>query len=137
MKDITAFVSLLLALSIASERLVEIIKGFIPFLNQQNSDPNKEGRRRAILQIIAVIAGIVTTALLAKLPNQEIIPSLTKIQNWGIIIAIGLLASGGSGFWNSVLTSLTKIKDIIKLEAQDKKLESEEKKLKSEEKKPI
>jgi hypothetical protein len=40
---LTTIVSLLVALSVASERLVEIIKGLVPFLNQQNVDPKKEG----------------------------------------------------------------------------------------------
>jgi len=33
---------------------------------------------------------------------------------------LGLLASGGSGFWNSVLTFVNKVKDVKKLEAEEK-----------------
>ncbi len=35
---LTAIVTILITLSIASERLVEIIKGFIPFLNADTLD---------------------------------------------------------------------------------------------------
>ena len=57
---LSAVVTLLVALSVASERLVEIIKGIIPGLNQENPDPIKEGRRKAWLQILAVGCGVVT-----------------------------------------------------------------------------
>ena len=53
-----AIVSVLVALSVASERLVEIVKGLVSFLNQENSDQTKEGWRRAALQALAVVAGI-------------------------------------------------------------------------------
>jgi len=36
-------VSLLAALSVAAERLVEILKGLVPFLNQENPDARKTG----------------------------------------------------------------------------------------------
>jgi len=117
MTKLTTVVSLLIGLSIASERLVEILKGFIPALDQQSSDPHKEGRRRAVLQILAVIAGIVTASLASPMIPKEVYDA-TSI--WGIL-ALGLLASGGSGFWNSVLTYVTKVKDIKKLEVEEKK----------------
>lgn len=60
---LTAVVSLLIALRVAAERLVEIVKGFWPFLNTPQADPKREGRRRAGLQLLAVIAGIVTAWL--------------------------------------------------------------------------
>jgi hypothetical protein len=37
--------------------------------------------------------------------------------------ALGLLASGGSGFWNSILTYVTKAKDIKAAEAESKQME--------------
>lgn len=60
---LTTVISLLVAVSIASERLVDIIKGLVPLLNQQRRKPVEEGWRKAALQVIAVIAG--TTAWLA------------------------------------------------------------------------
>ncbi len=115
---LTTIVSLILALSIASERLVEIIKGLIPFLNQeQTTDATKEGWRRAALHILAIGAGIVT-ALLAQplIPDNVGVPA----NNLGIL-ALGLLASGGSGFWNAVLTYFLRIKDIKELDVKEKK----------------
>lgn len=121
-ENLSTIVSLLAALSVASERLVEIIKGLVPFLNRENLDLTKEGWRRSLLQALAVIAGIVT-ALLA----QPMIPVIKNAagESWtnsiGGILTLGLLASGGSGLWNSVLTYVNKVKDIKKLEAEEKK----------------
>ena len=58
-------VGLLLAVSIASERLVEIIKGIVPWLNSARPDPLGEGHRRAALQFLAVASGVATTFLAA------------------------------------------------------------------------
>jgi hypothetical protein len=115
--ELTALVSLIAALSIASERLVEIIKGLVPSLDLQKKDLKEEGRRRALLQILAVASGIVT-ALLARdyVPTQLSDPS----KGWSIL-GLGLLASGGSGFWNSILTYLLKVKDAAKYDAGIKK----------------
>ena len=115
---LAAIVSVLVALSVASERLVEIIKGLSTFLNQENSDKKKEGWRRAILQGLAVAAGIIT-ALLAQPAIKSVVPGLS--EHLGGIVALGLLASGGSGFWNAVLTYVLNVKDIKKVEAEKQK----------------
>ncbi len=44
-----ALVSLILALSVASERLVEIAKGLWPWLNKAQGDARAQGRRRTVL----------------------------------------------------------------------------------------
>ena len=115
---LAAIVSVLVALSVASERLVEIIKGFSTFLNQENSDKKKEGWRRAILQALAVVAGIIT-ALLAQPAIKAVVPGLS--EHWAGIVALGLLASGGSGFWNAILAYVLNVKDIKKVEAVKQK----------------
>jgi len=104
---LVAVVGLLIALSAASERLVEIIKGFVPWLNTEQDDARKEGHRKATLQILAVGAGIGTTVLARPSIPSELMPS-----GFWSFIALGLLASGGSGLWNSVLTYLLELKNI-------------------------
>ena len=102
-------VGLLVCLSVASERLVEIIKGIIPFLEQENKSEKKEGLRKAFLQALAVCSGIVT-ALLARPALVDILPTAwTKLP---AIFALGFLASGGSGLWNGILTYIKFVKDI-------------------------
>jgi hypothetical protein len=117
MDGLIALIGVIISLSVASERLVEIIKGFIPGLDQKIIDNEKrEGVRRSLLQILAVISGILT-ALMAK---DFLPPEIAKSAgNFNInIIGLGLLASGGSGFWNSILTYVTKVKDIKTVEAK-------------------
>jgi hypothetical protein len=117
---LTAIVMLILAMSVASERLVEIIKGFIPKLDKPNTtDEKAEARRRSYLQILAVISGVLTAYLASDYLPAEIAASASG-KNWSIV-GLGLLASGGSGFWNSILTYVTKVKDIKKVEAEEKK----------------
>lgn len=110
---LTAIVTLLLALSIASERLVEIVKGLIPPLTKPNPNPRLEAIRCAVLQILAVFSGVATAYLARDYIPKEVSDVAKDWSVWGL----GLLASGGSGFWNSILTYLLKIKDIKSVEA--------------------
>jgi len=116
--QLVSIVTLLIALSIASERLVDIIKGVVPFLAQANDDPRKEALRCSSLQVLAVVGGILT-AFLARpgIPDGILPESATGVMP---VIALGLLASGGSGFWNTVLTYMVKVKDLKKIEVAEK-----------------
>ena len=124
MKDLdslSAIIALLAALSVAAERLVEIIKGLIPCLNQEFLDnPDKEARRKAKLQILAVLAGIATVAMASPILPATIIPD--NVATW---ILLGFLASGGSGLWNSVQTYVSKVKEVKKAEVEQIKAETD------------
>jgi hypothetical protein len=102
-----AVVGLLVALSAASERIVEIVKGVVPTLNTERADPRAEGWRKAALQVLAVAAGMVTTFLAKSSIPADLVPS-----GWAGLFALGFLASGGSGLWNAVLTYLLEVKNI-------------------------
>jgi hypothetical protein len=119
---LTAIMSLLIALSIAAERLVEIVRGFIPALNTPRADAKWEGRRRAGLQLIAVGAGVLT----AWLARGAIPTELVDVTSGWSVLALRLLASGGSGFWNAILTYFLKVKDIKAAEADARKKGLEE-----------
>lgn len=114
-ETLTAIVTLLVTLSIASERLVEIVKGLCPWLNTEHPDATREGRRRAALHLLAVIAGWVTACLAGDVIAALKIPGFFApdggITCWQCV-GLGLLASGGSGLWNSVLSYLVKVKDL-------------------------
>ena len=126
---LTALVTIILALSIASERLVEIVKGIIPFLSKENSNETFEGWRRSLLQLLAVASAIFTAFISSDyIPHGLVELPETFSEKWAIL-GLGLLASGGSGFWNSVLTYLGKAKDVKKAEAETKKVETDTKKI--------
>jgi len=107
-------VAFLAAISVASERLVEIIKGLIPPLSKRQKDPGKESWRAVVIHIIAVLSGILM-AFMAKPVTKGIVP--TTLTNFPGLLVVGLLASGGSGFWNAILSYLLQVKNIKKSEA--------------------
>ena len=109
--ELTVIIGLLVSLSIAAERLVEILKNAIPPLRVAFPDKNKEAKRQCVLQLLAVGAGLVS-AWLASPAIGGILPE--KWASPGTIVALGLLASGGSGFWNSILSYVYQVKNIKK-----------------------
>jgi hypothetical protein len=84
-------------------------------LSKRQEDPRKEGWRAAVLHIIAALSGILM-AVLAKPVTEGIVPS--RLTIFPGILAVGLLASGGSGFWNAILSYFLQVKNIKKYEAQ-------------------
>lgn len=106
-----SLIGFVLGMSIATERLVEIVKGFIPMLNQPSDDAKVEARRRSYLQILAVAGGVVTVLL-----SREAIPAdIPFLRSDFGVVCLGLLASGGSGFWNTALTYATQAKELKKV----------------------
>ena len=132
-------VALLAALSVASERLVEIVKGGLGILEKPPLEPpdtelsaqerraaaveaaRKESRRQAGVQLLAAVCGIITTILAWPMVG-EIFSQVSGIGNHTFLaLAVGILASGGSGFWNSIQSYLLAVKDIKKVEAKERK----------------
>src|SRR3954452_9073521 len=58
MDNLTTLVTSIIALSVAAERVVEIIKGVFVWLDKEKEDPRMEARRRASLQALAAAAGV-------------------------------------------------------------------------------
>ena len=108
----------LVALSIASERLVEIIKGLTPFLREKAENATVESWRVVALQLLAMASGIFT-AHLTMPAAAEILPD--SWQTFPGLLALGLLASGGSSLWNAVLGYVSSVKDAAKLKVTAKK----------------
>ena len=121
--NISSIIGAIAGLSVATERLVEIVKGMIPWLNSKNPDPVLEGRRQAALQILAGIAGIITTFLASQ---TDAVSGITR-NPLGLIV-IGLLASGGSGFWNSILDYVNNAKAAKSADAESKNVDLQVKK---------
>jgi len=117
--SLTEITGLLIALSVASERLVEIIKGLVPFLNNESPNPTVESLRRVSLQVLAVGAGM-ATAFVARPAIPETLIPRSATGDWPVL-ALGLLASGGSGFWNSLLSYLQQAKNAKELLVREMK----------------
>lgn len=108
-QNLPEVITMIIALSVASERLVEIVKGMWPWLDQEKANQSNEARRKAAVQALAVVAGIIVTALTWNLVGAVIAPGKTPF--WSVL-AVGLLASGGSGFWHTILGLVTSTRDL-------------------------
>ncbi|HHO0107652.1 hypothetical protein [Klebsiella quasipneumoniae] len=114
-------ITMLIAISIASERVVEIIKGYFPWLNLEKQDPVREGKRKSALQLLAVGAGIVT----AFLTQPFVAGSFSAFKHPDLMtLCIGLMASGGSAFWNAILNYLLQVKNLKKLQVNSVKADT-------------
>ncbi len=116
MEGLTPVVTLLIALSVASERFVEIVKNMFSFLSEQQPKAADESRRKLILQLLAFAAGCLATWLAMPIV-VETLPQTAPAHRWSVILALGALASGGSGFWNTILSYLLNIKNLKRAEA--------------------
>jgi hypothetical protein len=100
---ITTFLTMMVAISVAAERMVEILKGWFPNLYPFASKPNatQEMRRCAFVHLLAGICG----ALVACFGKINVFAGLSTAPTdpWIHYVGAGLLASGGSAFWNQLL----------------------------------
>lgn len=118
--DLTKLISLLVVLSVAAERLVEILKGFVfTTLNTVDPDPVREARRQAKVQLLAVIVSLFT-AIIVKLAGQ-----FPPSWGWLTTLALGFLASGGSSLWNSVLGWVKGLKDVSLTQGAEARLQAQ------------
>jgi hypothetical protein len=118
MNSLTQFICSMLALSIGVERIVEILKELIYPLRDdpnQNVSGKLATRRRVTLQILATIAGTITALIIdphnfiSSLPTGE---GLGSVARWTSSLLIGLMASGGSAFWNHALDIIAAVKSV-------------------------
>lgn len=102
---LTSFVTLMIALSVAAERMTETIKQWLsPYLAKKTA-----AGAAGTVQLYAVLSGIVVTALSGQNPIN--IPDFApfdwrKYQDWLCWVLTGILVSGGSAFWNHILDIL-------------------------------
>lgn len=111
-------IAILAALSASTERAVELLKGSLPWLNEERATPSGEGRRKLAIQMLGVLCGALTAYL-----GREFLPTFLQVAagTFRGALVMGLLLSGGSGFWNAILGYLRGIKDITALDAQEKR----------------
>ena len=142
MEVLTKFIATMVAVSIAAERMVELIKGWWPNKWLFTTQPNQieESRRCAWLQCLAGLCGLLV-AIASKTDVFKMIGtgwsdqgnSLTHYLYWtGSYVIVGLLASGGSAFWNHALDLIkaSKIKqeqaaiDAVAVNQQEGRIDS-------------
>jgi len=109
MDILSSFLALMVALSMATERVTEAIKGFpgLALILATQASGAWEEARKAAIHIIAIAVGT-GFAYGARCT----ILSVLKLGHgsWGLWLLLGGLASGGSGIWNSTLDLVRTIK---------------------------
>jgi hypothetical protein len=102
---LTLFVTSMIALSVAAERVTETIKQWAnPVLEKMSSSGST-----AATQCIAVVSGIFVVILSGQNPVQ--VPGFVAFQpgnprDWPSWLIGGILVAGGSAFWNHLLDIL-------------------------------
>ena len=119
MDRLSAFFTLMAAMSIAAERVVEIIKGIVPSLAATNPDVKKERRRHMTLQLVAALAGIAVAAAAHDQVNRLLDDFLNSSGDvWGMglmavkYFILGVMVSGGSALWNHALDIVGAVKTV-------------------------
>jgi hypothetical protein len=105
MDKLTSLLGFFAALSVATERITEIIKG-LPGLSRWFSvdkTGTTEDFRKASVQIVAVLAGMLVSYLVRQPLAQQLNISDPSQISFGWYLVFGAMASGGSGIWNSAL----------------------------------
>ncbi len=131
-EDITALSTLLVAIGLASERLVTIVKTFLPehLAKERKSDkevvdPVEDRMRRIGVLLIAYLAAWITTSFLASGgfdPFGEIVFGSENSTSIPVFL-IAFLSMGGSAFWSNIIGYTSAIKDIRK---QQKEIQERE-----------
>ena len=101
-------VGTLLAISIAVERMTEIVKGIFPWLGTTNEDAKTERIRQSIIQGIAAFFGVTTCFIL----KETIATAVPGWSHWPSMIILGIFASGGSGIWNTFASYFLQLKNL-------------------------
>lgn len=113
--NLSAVLTYIAALSVATERLTEFAKripGVSSILSKRGTKPltprEEDLRVMAVHLLSTVIAMVICKCFASDLPQvgQGTAPEAT----WSLCLGYGLLASGGSSFWNSALDTFRGVK---------------------------
>lgn len=103
--NLTTFVTVMIALSVATERVTETIKQWASPLLVRMGEVGATGT----IQFLAVLSGMFVSALSGQNPINihGVAPFDWKTpQGWLSCVLTGILASGGSATWNHLLDIL-------------------------------
>jgi len=108
---VASLLSYVAALSVATERVTELIKR-IPWISSALST-RREGKLEDLrvmgVQLLAIVVGAVICHYFPATLLQSS-SSAGGDPGWALCLGYGLLASGGSGFWNSALDTFRAVK---------------------------
>lgn len=114
MTSLTAFVTAMIALSMGVERIVEILKGAFGSLKGHDT----------VIHLLAAVSGFAISMAIGPHQLFPLIPDggFDSSYRWTGSLLLGLMASGGSAFWNQILDILTAVKTVRETAAQTQAL---------------
>lgn len=114
MDNLTALLGFLVTLSLATERVTELVKK-LPILSgvlskKRVDDSNGEHWRKGAVQVLAIVIGTFFALQLSGPIGSLLYPSQNIVAGLSECFLFGALASGGSGMWNSALDIVREVK---------------------------
>lgn len=116
LQEISAVV---LTVSLLNERLIEILKTYIPWFADQFDElsdektKRQEQFRKIIIQSITIITGVIAASILAYEEKEfEWYCFHSAVYKEVNVIILGVLSSGGSAVWNHIIGFLKAVKDV-------------------------
>ena len=111
--DLNSMVTYVAALSVSTERMTEFVKRvpvFSSFLSAEKTG-TQEDVRIICVHVLAIIIGGVICGIFPKTLVPSVITLPTEFwDKAAYCFLFGILASGGSAFWNSALDTLRNVK---------------------------
>lgn len=118
LNNLTDAVGYIAALSIAAERSTEILKNsLIPAIEKWFGTISDE-RKSLIYHLLSGVAGAIMHYY-----NPDAFKIFGMQNSWQVACFVGLLTSGGSGFWHTTLSYISSIRDAKVVEAETAKKE--------------
>lgn len=112
--NLSSFLTYLAALSVATERVTEFLKripGLSDLLSTRRQGTSEDLRVLAVNLLSAFVGMFLCHAFPGALQSAGIGDG--KDASWFLCFGFGLLASGGSSFWNSALDTLRGVKQKL------------------------
>jgi hypothetical protein len=102
MDQLSTMVASMVTLSIAVERIIEILKGLVPWL--------RDSAPAVVIHVLAALAGWVIAWIVDPHTLLAAIPMGSNKLMFSTLL--GLMASGGSAFWNHALDIMGAVKAV-------------------------
>src|SRR3989442_9119664 len=119
--ELVSLTTMLLAISLASDRLVTLAKNAVPWLATPRTgadlkeDEGADRPRRLLVMLVAFVASLVTSAFFvppgSKMLRKVPLGAVNESYQLPVVI-VALLATGGSAFWGNVLGYARALRDV-------------------------
>ena len=111
--DLNSMMTYVAALSVSTERVTEFVKrfpAFSSFLSTEKTGTAEDVRILCVHLLAVAIGGVICGVFPKSLVPAGIVLPTDLWNKAGYCLIFGILASGGSSFWNSALDTLRNVK---------------------------